>query len=327
MKLLRKLAFATALITLPTAALSNEIKVALDSPPDLEKSGSYVWAHHFTEALNERGMNARELPRDAIGGEAEKLDQIAMGLLEVSLSDVNSVARIDPFIFGVRLPYLFDGVAHMDQALAEGDLLTRINDDIAHASVRLLAIVPLGPPSGIITTRKAVTAPDDMADLRMRALDDAQIALYRAWGSNGTIVSWGEVPAALQTGIVDGYINTPLVPIMFGQTDIVRYFTDANVMNALRAVLVSDDWYRGLGNEERQVVDEAVNIANRANRAWLEEVTPKALAELEAAGVEVTALSDEAREKFRELSQPVYHDTTLTPEQVEIWSDLAERTR
>ncbi|WP_010628561.1 TRAP transporter substrate-binding protein [Halomonas sp. KM-1] len=327
MKLLQKLALAGALLALTTTAWSSEIKVALDSPPDLEKSGSYVWAHHFTEALNERGLRARELPRDAVGGEAEKLDQIAMGLLEVSLSDVNSVARIDPFIFGVRLPYLFDGVAHMDRALAEGDVLNRINDDIAHASVRLLAIVPLGPPSGIITTRKAVTTPDDMSGLRMRALDDAQIALYRAWGSNGTIVSWGEVPAALQTGIVDGYINTPLVPIMFGQTDIVGHFTDANVMNALRAVLVSDDWYRGLSDDERAIVDESVDVANQANRAWLEEVTPKALAELEVAGVEVLTLTDAARERFRELSQPVYHDTTLTAEQVETWSELAQRTR
>lgn len=327
MKLLQKLALAGALLALTTVAWSSEIKVALDSPPDLEKSGSYVWAHHFTEALNQRGLRARELPRDAVGGEAEKLDQIAMGLLEVSLSDVNSVARIDPFIFGVRLPYLFDGVAHMDRALVEGEVLNRINDDIAHASVRLLAIVPLGPPSGIITTRKAVTTPDDMSGLRMRALDDAQIALYRAWGSNGTIVSWGEVPAALQTGIVDGYINTPLVPIMFGQTDIVRYYTDANVMNALRAVLVSDDWYRGLSDEERGIVDESVEVANQANRDWLEEVTPKALAELEAAGVEVLTLTDAAREQFRELSQPVYHDTTLTAEQVETWSELAQRTR
>lgn len=327
MKLLKILAMASALIAFPMSVLGSEIKVALDSPTDLERSGSYVWAHNFTEALKERGLNAREVPRDAMGGEAEKLDQLSMGLLEVSLSDVNSVARIDPFIFGVRLPYLFDGVSHMDQALIEGDVLSHINENIQHAGVRLLTLVPLGPPSGLITTRKAVTQPEDMVGLRMRAIDDVQNALYRAWGGSGTIVAWGEVAAAMQTGIVDGYINTSLVPIMFGQTDIISYYTDTNVMNALRAVLVSDDWYQGLSEQERSMVDESVGIANQANRAWLQDITPKVLNELRENGVEVTTLSAESRDRFRELSRSVYDQTELTPAQVETWTDLAEQTR
>ena len=65
-----------------------------------------------------------------------------------------------------------------------------------------------------------------MSDLRMRALDDAQIAMYQAWGSSGTIVPWGEVPAGLQTGVIDGYLNSPFVPVMFGQTDFVKNFAD-----------------------------------------------------------------------------------------------------
>ena len=70
MKLLKILAMASALIAFPMSVLGSEIKVALDSPTDLERSGSYVWAHNFTEALKERGLNAREIPRDAMGGEA-----------------------------------------------------------------------------------------------------------------------------------------------------------------------------------------------------------------------------------------------------------------
>ena len=38
---------------------------------------------------------------------------------------------------------------------------------------------------------------EDMAGLRMRALDESQIDLFKAWGSTGTIVAWAEVPNAL----------------------------------------------------------------------------------------------------------------------------------
>ncbi|WP_417627221.1 hypothetical protein [Pararhodobacter aggregans] len=61
----------------------------------------------------------------------------------------------------------------------------------------------------------------------MLGADEAQIAMYEAWGSAGTIVPWGEVPAGLQTGVIDGYLNSPFVPISFGQTDCVRNYADA----------------------------------------------------------------------------------------------------
>ncbi|WP_346913033.1 TRAP transporter substrate-binding protein DctP [uncultured Roseibium sp.] len=180
------------------APASAEVKIALDSKPDLETSGSYNWAHAFGEVLREAGMDVREMPRGSVGNESEKFDQLSTGLLEVSLSDVRAVAQVDPFIYGVRLPYIFDDMAHMDRALEKGKVFDRINEAISKQDVKLLALVPLGPSSGIITTTAVVRKPADMADLRMRALDDAQIAMYKAWGSSGTVVPWGEVPAGLQ---------------------------------------------------------------------------------------------------------------------------------
>jgi TRAP-type C4-dicarboxylate transport system substrate-binding protein len=66
-------------------------------------------------------MDVREMPRGSVGNEAEKFDQASTGLLEVSLSDVRAVAQVDPFIYGVRLPYIFDDISHMDRVLAAGN--------------------------------------------------------------------------------------------------------------------------------------------------------------------------------------------------------------
>jgi hypothetical protein len=65
-KILGGALFAAAL-TLAGAA-NAQIKIALDSPPDLEGSGSYVWAHTFSTYLNEHGMPAEEFARGSIGG-------------------------------------------------------------------------------------------------------------------------------------------------------------------------------------------------------------------------------------------------------------------
>lgn len=315
-----------ALLAMSTGA-SAEVKIALDSKPDLETSGSYNWAHAFGTALTEAGMEVREMPRGSVGNESEKFDQVSTGLLEVSLSDVRAIAQVDPFIYGVRLPYIFDDIEHMDRALEAGDVFARVNEKLADQDAVVLALAPLGPSSGVITTEAVVRSPADMSDLRMRALDDAQIAMYQAWGSSGTIVPWGEVPAGLQTGVIDGYLNSPFVPVMFGQTDFVKNFSDAGVIIPLRAVIVSKSWYDGLSDEDRAAVDDAVEKADVAVRAWLAEASVRGLTALEDKGVTVQRLSAEERAVFREASKPVYDSGLMPSEDVKIWTDLSDSNR
>lgn len=113
------------------AAHAKEVKVALDTPPDLEKSGTYVWAHTFAGHLNANGMSAKEFQRGALGEEAERLDQLSQGLLEVSMSDLKSAAGLDSTMYGVSLPYLFKDAAHLDQALLQGGMLDKVNARLA----------------------------------------------------------------------------------------------------------------------------------------------------------------------------------------------------
>lgn len=323
--ILKALAFGVFL-TMATSA-SAEVKIALDGKPDLEQSGSYNWASTFIKVLNEGGMETREMPSGSVGNESEKFDQVSTGLLEVSMSDVKAVAQIEPFIYGVRLPYIFDNIAHMDRALAAGDVFTRINKSLAAQDVILLSLAPLGPASGVITTTQAVRKPADMASLRMRALDDAQIAMYKAWGSNGTVVPWGEVPAGLQTGVIDGYLNSPFVPVMFGQTDFVKNYATADVIWPLRAVIASKAWYDGLSDADRSTVEKAVAAADAATRKWLAEAEEKGLAALEEKGVTVQRLTPEERAVFREASLPVYNSDLMSAEDTALWKKLSDENR
>ncbi|MGR3569451.1 MAG: TRAP transporter substrate-binding protein [Pseudooceanicola nanhaiensis] len=322
---LKHIALAALMAT--ASAASAEVKIALDGAPDPEVSGTYNWVMGFSEVLEKAGMKVREMPRDSVGNEAEKFDQLSTGLLELSLSDVRAIAQVDPFIYGLRLPYMFDDAAHMQRALADGSIFDRVNEAVADQDVMLLAIVPIGPSSGIITTDAAVRTPADMADLRMRALDDAQIALYKAWGTTGTVVPWGEVPAGLQTGVIDGYLNSPFVPISFGQTDFVKNFSDSRTIIPIRAVIASKMWYDGLSDAERSAVTEAIAAGNAATQAWLDEVSSTSLEALEEKGVTVQRLTDEERGAFRERSKQVYDSGLMPSDDVKVWTDLSDATR
>lgn len=315
-KLVRLAAFAaTVAFSLPAM---SQVKIALDSPPDLEGSGSYVWAHAFSTYLDEHGIKAEEYQRGALGGDDELFDQVSQGVLEVSMSPLNIVGSIDKLIFGLRLPYFFDGMSEVDNALFKGGMLDKINAATTPQGVRVLAVDTVGAPAGIFNTKKRVESVADMQGLRMRALDESQIELYEAWGATGTIVSWAEVPNALQTGVADGYLNPAFVPLLFGHTDFIKFFTDARISPSLRIAIASEDWYQGLSDEDRKIVDEAVDAANKANREWL-KTQDAVIEKLEAAGVDVVRLDDAARQEFREASAPAYDSGLLTDEQIAQW--------
>ncbi|MFN4098439.1 MAG: TRAP transporter substrate-binding protein [Pararhodobacter sp.] len=314
----RMLLAATAIAALfATGAAQAQIKIALDSPADLEGSGSYVWAHAFATYLNENGMEAEEYQRGALGGDDEVFDQVSQGLLEVGMSPLAIVASLDTLVYGLRLPYFFADVAEVDRALYDGGMLAAINEGLAGTGVQVLGLNTVGPATGIFNTRQPVASMADMSGLRMRALDESQIALFQAWGSAGTVVSWAEVPNALQTGVAHGYLNPAVVPLLFGHTDFIKHFTPAEISPSLRIAIVSEDWYNDLSDEDRATVDAAAEAANTANRDWLAAQTG-VTEQLVAAGVEITELSDEARAEFQAASESTYGDI-LSDEQLAQW--------
>ncbi|WP_169544089.1 TRAP transporter substrate-binding protein [Sneathiella aquimaris] len=306
---------ATSAFVQPALA---DVKIALDSPQNLEASGSYVWANSFSTYLNKNGIKAEEYQRGSLGGDDELFDQISQGLLEVSMSPLNIVGSLDSLIYGLRLPYFFKDMAEVDKALNEGGMLDKINAKTTPAGVRVLAVNSVGQASGIFNTKRPIKSVKDMSGLRMRALDESQIELYKAWGAAGTIVSWAEVPNALQTGVADGYLNPAFVPLLFGHTDFIKHFTDAAITPSLRITIVSEMWYQGLGEKDRATVDAAAKAATMANREWLKK-QDAVFQKLEAAGVSIQRLDQSARDAFRAASAPAYNSGLISQDQITEW--------
>jgi TRAP-type transport system periplasmic protein len=282
------------------------IKIALDSPPDLDNSGTYVWAKNFGDHLRASGLTPKEFPRDALGAEEEKLDQVTQGLLEVSMSDLAKAAQLESSIFGFHLPYMFESTAHMDRVMQKTDLFRKVNAGTTKKGVRVLALVTTGSYSGMANTKRPVNTPEDLKGLRIRAMDKNQVQYIQAWGANTVIVPWAEIYNALQTGIADGYLNAAIVPILFKHTEVIKYFSDIKYAAALRIAICSEDWYKKLSPADRKIVDDAVVKANTANRAWESQIETKSFQELEKAGVKVTRNTPEQRSQFSKLARTVY---------------------
>jgi TRAP-type C4-dicarboxylate transport system substrate-binding protein len=305
---------------------AGEIKLALDCPPDAEKCGTYLWSKTFSEYLESQGMKVKLYPKDALGAEAEKLDQVSQGLLEISNSDLSKAGSLDPTIFGFYLPFLFEDMDHFFRTLTNTDILDKINAGTTKRGVRVLSLIPVGDMSGIVTTKKFIKTPADFKGVRMRALDKKQAKWLEIWGANAVIIPWAEIYNALQTGVADGYMNPAFVPIMFKHTEVLKYYSDAKVAPALRVSICSEDWYKGLNNKDRAVIDAGVTKANAVLKDWVKKAENQGLGALKKAGMQVYVNSSADKAKFAELIRPSYTDI-VPQEVVTLFLQTAEKQR
>jgi len=320
------LALLILCLAMPGMVAAGEVKIALDSPEDLEKSGTYVWAKAFFDHLKANGVKTKLYPRDALGGEEEKLDQVSQGLLEVSMSDLAKAGQLDPTIFGFYLPYLFDSIEHMDQVIAKSEVMDKINAGTSKRGVRVLALVPVGDFSGLANTKHPVKTPADLKDLRMRALDKKQVKMLEALGASTVVIPWAEIYNALQTGVADGYLNPAIVPVMFKHTEVLKYYSDIKFGLPLRISICSADWYNGLSKSDRAIVDDAVAKANATNRVWQAKVAEAGLKALGATGVEIYKNNTEEIKQFANLLQPLYPEM-VSPEIAKAFVEAANANR
>ena len=318
------LALALPAANLATAA--DEIKLALDCPPDAEKCGTYLWSKTFADFLESKGQKVKLYPRDALGGEAEKLDQVSQGLLEISNSDLAKAGSLDPTIFGFYLPFLFEDMGHFFRTLHHTDLLEKINAGTTKQGVRVLSVVPVGDMSGIATTKKFIKTPDDFKGVRMRALDAKQAKWLEIWGANAVVIPWAEIYNALQTGIADGYMNPAFVPIMFKHTEVLKYYSDVKLAPALRVAICSEEWYKGLKTEDRALVAQAVDQADIAIQQWVKTAEAKGLDDLRKAGLQVYVNTSADKAKFAELIRPNYTDI-VSEDIAKMFVQAAEKNR
>lgn len=318
--------FAAMILTASVTASAGEIKIALDCPPNASECGTYLWSSTFRNYLEARGLKVKLFERGALGGEAEKLDEVSQGLLEISNSDLAKVGSLDPIVFGFRLPFLFDNIDHLYRVIENTDIMEKINSGITPKHVRLLAIVPVGSFLGFATTKKLIKTPADLVGVRMRALDRAQAKWLELWGASAVIIPWSEIYNALQTGVCGGYMNSSIVPILFKHTDVLKYFSAANLAPALRAVIASEDWYEGLSTKDRVIVNKGVAQANHVVHIWANKSNQSALNQLKTAGLKVYINTPQEREAFAKLIRPHYAEI-VKPEVAKLFLNLATKER
>ena len=116
--------------------------------------------------------------------------------------------------------------------------------------------------------------------------------LVEGLGASPTVVSFGELYSALQTGVVDG-AEQPIANYKSNAfPEVAPYMIlDGHTLGAIQVVITDEAWNK-LSAEQQQVLVDAGKAASEYNRSISEEKENEVLEELKADGVHIIEVDD-----------------------------------
>jgi len=183
---------------------------------------------------------------------------------------------------------------------------TFIADLEAETGLEVLGLIDSGGFFAFTNSKKPITSVEDMAGLRIRTMTlPTHEAIVSSLGGQPTPLPWAEVYTALQTGVADGQMN-PVPIIAFAKFDEVQtYLSVTNHIITPYIWTMNSEFYEGLSEEHRTLVNWASEVATEAGRSMSRviEASERGLPAL-AAKMEVNVVPPEEQAKFAEAAQP-----------------------
>lgn len=142
-------------------------------------------------------------------------------------------------------------------------------------------------------TVKPISGIEDLKGMKLRVSNDPVMqGLVQGLGASPTVVAFGELYSALQTGVVDG-AEQPIANYKSNAFPEVapNLILDGHTLGAIQVVITDEAWDK-LTTEQQEILMEAGRYASEFNRKISEEAENKVLAQLKAEGVNVVEVED-----------------------------------
>lgn len=142
-------------------------------------------------------------------------------------------------------------------------------------------------------TVKEISGIEDLAGMKLRVSNDPVMnGLVESLGASPTVVSFGELYSALQTGVVDG-AEQPIANYKSNAFQEVapNLILDGHTLGAIQVIITDEAWDK-LTPEQQDILMQAGKEASEFNRQISEEAENKVLDELKADGINVIEVDD-----------------------------------
>lgn len=218
----------------------------------------------LSAALADAGLGLRVtvFPAGQLGNEAELLEQLVAGELDLAIAGPSFLGMWHPPLGVFDAAYVFRDLDHMLE-VAKGPIMAPHWEHLRQAyGIRVLDTWAYGARH--ITANRPIRTPADLADFRLR-LPGSNIwqASGRALGARPLPVPFGEVYLALQQGIADGQENPVPVIKAMGFHEVQQYLSLTGHIQSSIQILINDRTWERLSPAEQRGLREVVERLGR----------------------------------------------------------------
>ncbi|MCV0394175.1 MAG: TRAP transporter substrate-binding protein DctP [Rhizobiaceae bacterium] len=291
---------------MPMAAQADEWRYAFEEALN-EVQG--VYATKFKEHIEENSDHTVTLyPFGTLGESADIMEQAQSGILQFVDQSPGFTGALIPEAQVFFVPYL---LPQDEEQLFEFFRTSKAINEMfpelyAEQGLELLTMFPEGEVC--LTTQEPVEKPEDLNEVKFRVMTNPLLVeAYAAWGATPTPLPWGEVYGALQTGIIQGQENPGFFLESTKMYEVTNVITCLGHNNFTTAVMANKDFYDGLSDEDKELVQNATQAAFDyilEYQKGLQEEALKKIAEAKP-DMQIKTLTEEQRQPFMEAAGKV----------------------
>ena len=283
-------------------------------------------ATHFKEKVEELTGGSVVIDVQAsgvLGSENDVLDAILGGSTSIDMSRISAFALTS---YGcnksklLSIPFTFENRAHFWN-FANSDLAPEFLNEPQELGLPVRGVFYGEEGFRHFFTVNPVSGIDDFKGLKLRVSNDPVMnGLVEGLGANPTVVSFGELYSALQTGVVDG-AEQPIANYKSNAVPEVanNLILDGHTLGAVQAVITATAGGKLTANQQAAVMAAAADT-QKFNADLSETAENKVLEELRSSGCNVVDVDDKT--PWQEACAKVIKDNTS--DQAELYQKLLD---
>lgn len=245
----------------------------------------------------------------ALGDEDATASRCRKGGIAGWAGTTAALASIIPEFAAFELPYLFPSLAVADDIL-DNKLYADIDALLAKAGFKLLFFSENGHRS-IGSNFGFIKSTGDLKGKKMRSQKhDVHQNTWRALGASPEPIAVTDVMTALQTGVVDGFDNTPLFTFAASWFQGITHFTlTEHSYQPAVAVMHLDTWNSLPADIQALIIDD-VKVESAWGRKQVRKIGPGLVANFGAAGIAVHTSTQAELQAFASATLPTHKKFT-----------------
>lgn len=286
------------------------IKLATIGPEDgtVQASAEHVLMDYIEQASGGK-IKVQYYPNAVLGGDLDLAEGLGNGSIELATLETSVLTAYSDKIGILGIPFLFTDTDAALKALNEGSLGTILADELKGTGILASDTWGFGGYRGLSNNTRAISAPEDMKGLKIRVMESPVfLTSFSLMGANPTPIGFSELFTALQNKTVDGQDNDPSLTYTCKFYEVQKYYTNLEHIMTVTNMFISESWYTSLSEENQEIIQEAC-------RRFAEYCTTEGLASyednldlLEQNGMEVTRLTPEQRQLFKDAVISMYDE-------------------